>query len=110
MKTWRATFFEGRFFSALLQHISCRHSNCAPQTGQRISSKLLYRLAQELHLLFEIGATVADREVHAQPQALDDAEPPVETLGNQARNLLAREHHLPNQFCSRHRRTSILAR
>src|SRR5207302_10949217 len=89
--------------------VSRRHSTI-PIRLKKPLSKLLHRFAQKVHLLLEIRAAVANGKVHAQPQALGETEPPIETLGHQVRNLLARGHHLPNQFCSRHRRSAIRAR
>ena len=69
-----------------------------------------HRAAQERHLLLEVAAAPADREVNAQPQALAEAQAPIQALGHQPRHFLAREHHLPNQFVSRHCRSAMRAR
>ena len=91
------------------------HRKGAPQAAQRFSggfgSKRAHRFADEAHLPRERTAAVADREVHAQPHALGEAEAAVEPLGHEAGDVLAGEHHFfPNQFMFRHSRSAMRAR
>jgi hypothetical protein len=69
----------------------------APHTAQLRSgaagAKPLHGLAQKGHLPFEAGASIADREMNAQGDALAEAEAAVEAPGHQVACLLARKHH-----------------
>ena len=90
----------------------------APQREQVLFalevSKPLDRLAQERQLLRHARTAVADQEMQAQADALDDAEAAVEALGGEARGLLAGKQFqaavFPNQFISRHLRSAMRAR
>jgi hypothetical protein len=66
----------------------------APHRPQFLSvGKARQSPTEEGHLLAEIGAAVANKEMQTQRQAFGQAEVAVQALGYQACRLFAGEHH-----------------
>jgi len=104
---YQGQHFWSRFFAP--------QRNGAPQRAHlsgvgRALCKPGHCLAHEGYLLAEIRAAVADREMHAQLDALGEAELAVEALRYQARHFFARQHHFPNHSFVRHSRNAMRAR
>ena len=72
--------------------------------------ELLDGLAKERYLPGEVRAPIADQQVQAQPDPLQEAEVAVEAFGDEVGRFLAGELHVLNQFCCRHSRSAMRAR
>jgi hypothetical protein len=62
-------------------------------TRQIFPAQLVHGLAQRLHLPAEVGAGIADAQVHAQAGAFKPAQIPVQAFGNHAVGFLAAQSY-----------------